>query len=272
MSLDSSELDENGDADMTKQKYVEKVKNRLVDLADKLKLRLKLKKAARHHSIYLLGVAKFGWDLTRDIPAVRIIRPKNVILDPDATIDEDRYTGERVGDYRKLTASKILSIIGEQEDTLDESGTVVQKGNSEAIKAIKDKVKDDLDTEIRFIEWWTPQYMCWKMESTVLLKKKNPHWNYDSEGIEPSVDDYGNETPAVEPIKGINHLPSPEVPYKFLVLFNLGDQPMDNTSLIGQNLANQDSVNKRNKQIDKNVDRMNGGMVVSLARSGLTQP
>lgn len=272
VSLDSSELDENGDADMTKQKYVEKVKNRLVDLADKLKLRLKLKKAARHHSIYLLGVAKFGWDLTRDIPAVRIIRPKNVILDPDATIDEDGYTGERVGDYRKLTASKILSIIGEQDDTLDESGAVVQKGNSEAIKAIKDKVKDDLDTEIRFIEWWTPQYMCWKMESTILLKKKNPHWNYDSEGTSTSVDAYGNETPAVEPIKGINHLPSPEVPYKFLVLFNLGDQPMDNTSLIGQNLANQDSVNKRNKQIDKNVDRMNGGMVVSLTRSGLTQP
>ncbi|MBI4991590.1 hypothetical protein HZB96_05885, partial [Candidatus Gottesmanbacteria bacterium] len=40
---------------------------------------------------------------------------------------------------------------------------------------------------------------------------------------------------------------------------------------IQQNLSNQDLLNKRNKQIDKNADGMNGGMVVSLARSGLTQ-
>jgi len=42
--------------------------------------------------------------------------------------------------------------------------------------------------------------------------------------------------------------------------------------LIVQNLANQDVVNKRNKQIDKNTDNMNNGLVVSLGRSGLTQP
>ena len=46
---------------------------------------------------------------------------------------------------------------------------------------------------------------------------------------------------------------------------------MDSTGLIQQNLSNQDLINKRNKQIDKNADSMNGGMVVSLARSGLTQ-
>ena len=49
------------------------------------------------------------------------------------------------------------------------------------------------------------------------------------------------------------------------------DEQTDETSLIGQNLASQDLVNKRLKQIDKNADSMNGGMVVSLERSGLTQ-
>lgn len=273
VTLDSSELDSSGNETPVQTKYVAKVKAKLADLADKNKLRLKLKKGARHWAIYQLGVAKFGWDLNKDLPSVRVIRPKKIILDPEATIDEDGYTGNRVGEYRKMTASRILAIIGTQDDVTDETtGEIKTKGNGEAVTKIKEKVKDELETEIQFIEWWTPEYLCWKLDSTILFKKKNPHWNYDTTPVQGSVDDYGNETPAVGEIKGINHLPAPEMPYKFISIFNLGDQPMDKTSLIGQNLSNQDSINKRNKQIDKNVDRMNGGMVVSLARSGLTQP
>ena len=44
-----------------------------------------------------------------------------------------------------------------------------------------------------------------------------------------------------------------------------------NTSLIEQNLTNQDIINKRVKQIDKNVEEMNGGWIVSLQRAGITQ-
>ena len=274
-------LDATEESNPVKEKFVEKVKNRLADLADKNKIRLKLKKGARHWAIYQLGVSKFGWDLDNDIPTNRIVRPKKIILDPSATIDEDGYTGNRIGEYRKLEASKILNIIGQRDDELDpENGKVIKKGNGEAITKLKEKVKEDLATEIQFIEWWTPTYMCWKFEKTILLKKKNPHWNYDktetpevtdlaSEGV--SVDDYGNATAEPVETKGINHFNVPKMPYSFLSVFNLGDQPMDKTSLIGQNLANQDRINKRDKQIDKNADRMNGGLVVSLARAGLTK-
>jgi len=271
VSLDNSEKDENGNENPIHSKYILKVKGRLADLADKNKLRLKLKKGARHWAIYQLGVAKFGWDLDKDIPIVRIIRPKRVILDPDATIDEDGYNGDRIGEYRKLPASKILALIGDEQ--LPEV--------TEAKKAITDKVGTDTGTSINFIEWWTPQYMCWKLDKTVLFKKKNPHWNYDktetpsptdmsSSGVQ--VDDYGSVTTQETTTKGINHFMTPQMPFSFLSVFNLGDHPMDKTSLIGQNLANQDRINKRNKQIDKNADDMNGGIVVSLGRSGLTQP
>ena len=54
-------------------------------------------------------------------------------------------------------------------------------------------------------------------------------------------------------------------------IFNLGTQPVDDTSLIGQNLSNQDLVNKRLRQMDKNIDDMNGGVIVSLERSGMTK-
>lgn len=282
VTVDNAELDAEGNETPLHTKYIQKVKNRLADIADKNKIRLKLKKGARHWAIYQLGVAKFSWDLDKDMPVVKIVRPKKILLDPEATIDEDGYNGDRIGEIRKLTASKILGVIGTQEDQLDETtGEVKVRGNGEAVKKIKEMVKDDVDTEIQFIEWWTPLYMCWKLDSTILYKKKNPHWNYDrtetpdvTDLTNPavSVDDYGNATAQEVTIEGINHLPSPEMPYKFLSVFNLGDQPMDKTSLMQQNLSNQDLINKRNKQMDKNIDRMNGGMVVSLARSGLTQP
>lgn len=278
VSIDNAEKDKDGNEKPEHTKYALKLKGRLGDLADKNKIRLKLKKTARHWSIYLLGVVKVGWDLNKNIPTARVIRPKKIILDPDAWTDEDGYTGNRIGEKRRMTASKILAIIGEKDDQLDEEGKIAQPGNGEARKKITEMVKEDLDTEIQFTEWWTNEYTCWKLGSTIVWKTKNPHWNYDQQQPgQPltSVDDFGNETVTEgEPIDipGINHLATPAMPYCFLSIFNLGDQPMDKTSLIGQNLANQDKINKRNKQIDKNTDRMNGGMVVSLEKSGLTQP
>ena len=251
--------------------FAQELQKELSEIADEVVLRLKLKKGARHWAIYLLGALKPGWDLNKDMPTVKVVRPKKLILDPDATIDEDGYTGEYIGEYRKLPASDILSM-------LESIG-----GEDEGIKKIKELAtgKDNqpaLSTEIGFTEWWTDQYMCWTLgEDKVLLKKKNPHWNYDTkkeapynEQGEPQLDEQGQQV--MEDVAGINHFTVPKKPYVLLSVFNLGKQPVDETSLIGQNLASQDLVNKRLKQIDKNADSMNGGMVVSLERSGLTQP
>lgn len=268
VTLDNTEKTDDGSVDPVKIKYVEKVKGRLADLADKNVLRLKLKKGARHWAVYLLGAVKVGWDLDYDMPTAKVIRPPKLILDPDATVDEDGYSGDRIGEIRKLSASRILSVIENETE------------NEDGIKEIKDKLEKDTATQVQFIEWWTPEYMCWTLGKNVLLKKKNPHWNYDktetpttdnlaSPGV--NVDEYGNATANQMDIAGINHFPVPKMPYEFISVFNLGDRPMDKTSLISQNLSNQDRLNKRNRQIDKNADRMNGGMVVSRERSGLTE-
>lgn len=304
--------------------YTKTMQQELGDLGEELRIRMKLKRVATHWAIYLLGAAKVGWDVNKNIPTIRVVRPRKLILDPNATIDEDGYTGEYIGEHRKLKASVIIAVPGLEP---------------EAVKFIKDLVKEDLGTEIAFIEWWTNKYMCWTIGGTnVLLKKQNPHWNYDESVPMPSIDDVSLEqqpieaapagSPAVpqiptmagaseegsepqpqtpqieapepaEPIqgeaptlapeiageqpesqepqpemqtkKGMNHFATPKMPYIFLSMFNLGEQPVDSTSLIGQNLANQDLINKRIKQIDKNADNMNGGLVVSLERSGLTK-
>jgi hypothetical protein len=241
------------------QQFASHLQKKLGEVSDELKLRLKLKKVARHWAIYLLGVAKLSWDVGRDIPTAKITRLRKLILDPDALVDEDGYTGEFIGEHRTMQAGILIK-------TLEASD-----GEADGIKAVKDLVGEDLGTNIRFIEWWTNEYVCWTMNSSVLWKKKNPHWNYELPPAEPQLDATGQPMQVPEPTKPVNHFKTPQKPYLFLTVFNIGKQPLDDTSLIGQNLYNQDRINKRSKQIDRNADSMNGGMVVSLERSGLTK-
>lgn len=244
--------------------YANQVKYKLADIADELNFRLKLKKGARHWAIYLLGVAKVGWDLEKDIPSTKIIRPAKIILDPDSTIDEDGYTGKFIGENRRLEASVLIDLL----ENMD-----AEKG---AVEAIKDLVKEDLGTEVGFIEWWTKQYMCWTMGKQVLMKKKNPNWNYPKK-VEAPADEMTGETPVDEETQEpqtqeqpvFNHLKAKDFPYRFLSVFNLGKHPVDDTSLITQNLPSQDMVNTTLKQIVKNVAGMNGGIAVSGSLSGL---
>ena len=264
------------------QQYAQALQAELAELADELKIRLKLKGVARHWSVRLLGAVKFSWDVDNDRPEMKVVRPTKLMLDPSATVDEDGYTGERVGEHRKLPAWKLTRLL---EKT---------KGSTENIKYIEDLVKSEMATEVGFVEWWTNDYLFWKLNSRVLLKKKNPHWNYDQEapaqpeqqqpvGLEQPQPPTPSGGPAVpqlptpeqpaaptrEPIKGVNHFASQRMPFILLSIYNMGSQPVDITSNITQNLANQDLVNKRIKQIDRYADSENNGMVISLARAGL---
>lgn len=242
--------------------FVQFIHEKLGQISDEIRLRLKTKRMVRHWALDLVGIMKGGWDMARDIPTAKIILPSKIILDPSATIEEDGYTGEMVGEYRKLPAGVIIDII---------EGDNAGDG---AVAYLKELVKEDLATEVQFIEWWTDRFTLWTMNKKVLLKKKNPYWNYDKEN--PALDSGGvdeENQPIMVPQKptpGINHIPVPKKPYFFLSVFNLGKRPIDDTSLIGQNLSNQDIINKRMKQIDKNADSANNGVVVSLEKSGLT--
>lgn len=241
--------------------YPKQLQKDLAEIADEQKLRLKVKKVGRHWALYLLGVLKHGWDLEKDMPTSKAVRPQKLILDPEASIDEDGYTGEYVGERRKLSASKLITML---------EGMDSEEG---AVEKVKELVNDDLGTEIGFTEWTTDEYICWTLGDSVLMKMKNPHWNWDTEEPgEPVVDEFGNQTPGeTRTVKGVNHFKAPKKPYSFLSVFNLGKKPVDETSLIGQNLSAQDRINKRLKQIDRNADSMNGGLVISKERSGMTE-
>lgn len=209
--------------------------------ADRLKFKIKLQQVGRFWSLYMLGVAKIAWDQTTNDISLTALRPQQLILDPDGYIEGCEYKGKYIGEYRSEEASDAIKRFPEQKEFITEF------------------VDGKLGTKITYIEWWTDEYMFWTLKDKVLLKSKNPHWNYEKQ--EPITDELGNTT--MQQIPGKNHFDVPKKPFIFLSVFNLGVQPWDETNIILQNISLQDLVNKRLKQLDKNADYTNNGILVS---------
>jgi len=220
------------------------IKNALVDQADKQKLRMKLKRGTRHWTLYRLGCWKTTWNSDLNDIDTTVINPKNLILDKDGHIDDaGNFTGEYIGEKKKLSASRLLEMFPKKE------------------KEIKAIANGKMGTKIEITEWWyRGTDIFYTTETTVLGKFKNPNWNYDGEEERTNPITQQTET---QQIVGKNHLPMPMAPYVFLAVFSVGDKPHDDTSLILQNVPMQDMVNKRFRQIDKNADSQNNGALAS---------
>lgn len=219
----------------------DKVRKQLFYWADKERLNLKIKKAVRFWALDFVGCIKMGWSMEKnDIVAIPI-KPSNLILDPKSYIDDTEYLGEYIGEYREDTGYNLVKRFPNKKTY------------------ITNICGDKLGTTLRYIEWWTDEYTFWTLQDEVLDKIKNPHWNYNS--TEETYDEYGESMMAE--IEGKNHMECKKKPYVFLSVFNLQQHPFDDTGIINQVLALQDSINKRKRQIDKNIDSINGGYVVS---------
>lgn len=230
------------------QQLAYNIKNMLVYQADRQKLRMKLKKMTRHWTLDMLGCVKIIWDDKKNDIDTKVIRPKRLILDPNATIEEGGvYTGAYIGEIKRLPAGDLKDMFGSKA------------GVTAAIDGLSGG-KDG--TPVKFIEWNTPTDLFFTLEdnSIVLGKYKNHNWNYDGEIERPDVVTGEMEKVA---IKGTNHFEHPMIPYVFLSVFSTGKQPHDETSLIYQNIPLQDQINKRYKQIDQNVSSQNNGIVLS---------
>ena len=220
------------------------VKNALVDQADKQKLRMKLKGGTRQWTLYRIGIWKVVWDEVKNDIDTQVIRAKDMIFDKDGRVDESGFfTGEYVGEKKKVSGSKLLTMFPKKE------------------KEIQALVKGKMGTKVEYTEWWYKGTDIFYTTDTMVLGKfKNPNWNYNGE--EKRLNPITQAEESLE-IEGKNHMYAPVAPYVFLAVFNTGDKPHDDTSLILQNVPMQDMVNKRFRQIDKNADSQNNGALAS---------
>jgi len=204
-------------------------------------LKTKLKKGVRHWTMRFVGCWQLGYDGIDNEIVVKALHPKKLIMDPNSCIEEGEYQGEFLGVLQNDIASTL----------------VLKFPNKE--KEIRDLVDGKMGSKVNYTQWWTNEYIFYKVNDIILGKYKNPHWNYDKETFK--MDEFGEQIQ--EMIPGKNHFASPKMPFVFLTTFDLGEDPADDTSLISQSIVNQDNINKRLKQIDKNADGINGGCVVS---------
>lgn len=225
------------------------LRNALVFEADRQKLRLILKRVMRHWLIYRIGIVKFLWNPTTNQIDTVVVNPKRMIFDVDGYIDFDAsFHGEYMGEKVREPAHKIL-------EKFDKFLTPEKKQH------IISKANNKMGTMLEYIEWtYRNTDIFYTMDEIVLGKFKNHMWNYS--GTEKRVDpDSGEQVD--EEIQGQNHLLAPSAYYRFLSVFSTGIQPHDETGLIMQNIGIQDLINRRWRQIDKNISRINNGLVVN---------
>jgi hypothetical protein len=218
--------------------------NALEYQANRQHLRMKLKGVTRDWALYLVGCTKIIWDTQEDDIDTLKVLPTRLILDPHSTIEVGGvYKGDYLGEKKKASAAKLIKMFPKKKAEINAA--------SQGMKG----------TKLNYTEWWTPTDLFFTLgEGTVLGKYKNPHWNYT--GPVTTQDPVTGE-PKQEVVEGINHFTSPQIPYIFLTIFNLGKRPHDETSLVQQNIPLQDLINRRYQQIDKNVDSQNNGIVLS---------
>lgn len=211
----------------------------LQHIAEQNILRLKLKRQTRYWSLNRLGVLKVGWNSSTRTIFTDVVRTSKLIMDSKSTINDGGvYTGEYIGEEKEATAEKLIEMFPTFK-------TEIEK-----------EANNELGAMVKYTEWWTNELFFFTLKgTTVLAKYRNPHWNYDED--EQSVDEMGQ--PIVNTIPGKNHLQTPQMPYVFLSVFNLGKHPLDDTTLILQNLSGQDQINQTLRQMIKNIRKMNGG-------------
>lgn len=206
------------------------VKTMLQYHADILCLRKKLGVEVWQWGVYFIAGHKYGWDKTINDIAIDVRKPKNLIFDPDGYVDEFGDFTSWLGERIETTAQKLVEEFPEHAEY------------------ITTKVSGKMGTLLVYTEWWTDEYCFVTLEDKILDKHKNEFFNYKKD----------------KP----NHFPKPKKPYTFLSVFSLQEQPHDFTNLIEQNIANQDRINNRDVQIEKNLTH--GNNAIALSDTGFT--
>lgn len=230
-----------GAPEVTMKEIGDKIHMSLEYLARHNNLKTTLKRGVRHWGLRFLGCWQTVWNDEEQEIGWKAINPKDLILDPNGYVENGKYHGEFIGIKLVDTAENLVTRFPKAKEDIER------------------ECQGKMGSLMGYIQWRTDEFVVYTMKNTVLLKHKNENWNYEKE-VE-SVDELGQ--PITKTVPGQNHWKRPQMPFRFLTCYDLGDEPADKTNLIQQGLVTQDNINKRLKQIDRNTDNLNGGVVVS---------
>lgn len=203
------------------------VKTVLQFLAMTLGLRKLLGLMVWHWSIYFNAILKYGWDKKTNQITCEVRKRKNFLLDPDGYVNV-------FGDFIGWTGERIQSTAQELVNAYPS-----HEGY------IKETVDSKMGTLVIRTEWWNDDFCFTTYKEKVLDKHKNHFFNYEKDIT--------------------NHFAVPKKPYTFLSVFNLQEAPDDFTNLIEQNISNQDRINLRDLQIEKNLAHSNNAILMDDA-------
>ncbi|MDE2020729.1 MAG: hypothetical protein KGJ13_10370, partial [Patescibacteria group bacterium] len=221
------------DQAMGDQTLADLVRNSLYFQADRQKLRMLLKGAARDWSLSKIGVLKVRWDTIENDIATEVINPKRMIWDKDGYVREGGiFTGDYIGELKKIQAGDLAKLFPQS------AAFIMQRAGGKT------------GTKLQIEEWWYKKRdYFFTLDDHVLGKYKNHLWNYDDKE---------------KAITGHNHYAEPIDPYIFLAgIYSTRTQPHDETTPTQQVLPVQDVINRRFRQIDKNAEATNNGIVVN---------
>lgn len=224
------------DQAMGDQTLADLVRNSLSYQADRQKLHMLMRGMTRDWGIGKIGVLKLRWDIKVHDIATEIINPKRMIFDKDGYVDVGgNFTGDYIGEVKKIDADALSQLFPSSKDFI--MGRAGQKKG----------------TKLQIEEWWYKKKdYFFTLDDHVLGKYKNHLWNYS-----------GTHPVSGQNVIASNHLDEPCDPYIFLVVYTTRTQPHDDTTLVQQAIPVQDLINRRFRQIDKNAESINNGIVVN---------
>lgn len=245
-----------------------------------------LSMAFKHLPVYFTGVIKVRWDSSIGEHGDYVYEwrhPDNIVVDhlcPSSNADDMSFVAENL----EITVQEAFMRFPQKKQEL------IERLRRHGLCTGPKPTWKDLGSTFKIWEVWSTWYkktehvegedgedawekvdgVVWKFEDLVLMKLKDP--NYDWEGVDKSFI-YGNpsdqttrrETSPEDVITAMatgvmpdvsretvynNYFDRPHKPYFFMTYDQWGKQPLDETSRLEQNIRNQENLDERQKQIN----------------------
>lgn len=215
-----------------------------------------MKDALRNYHLDFTACIKVRWDKNKGENGdfvYELVRANRIGFDHTATIPHDGFTADNcdlIYEWIEEPLAVVLAKFPRAKDKL-----LAMLGGQQAMNAKR------LVSKIRYQECWFRWYaedgkmlqgVCWKYNSLILDKQKNPYWDWD--GVAEITADASGQYQSAKIYH--NYFDRPRMPYILLSYQNLGESVVDDTTPVEQAIPLQKISNKRGAQITELADRV----------------